>query len=96
MAPMPPGLGGPPGGALALVLGAGLMGAAGVALSAVAAHHTQSPALITAAMMLMVHAAAVLAIAAFSCVADRGPVWRSAGVLMLAAVALFSGDVTLH
>lgn len=84
-------------GALFAVLGvAGLFGAAGVALAAVAAHRVQSPALVTAATMLMIHAVAVVAICA---VAQRAPAsapWLVAAVLMLLAVALFSGDITLN
>src|SRR6185369_7546633 len=42
---------------------AGIAGAAGVALAAVAAHKVESPALATAATMLAVHAAAAVGIA---------------------------------
>ena len=78
-------------GSLTLLAGAGLTGAAGVALAAVAAHKVDSPALATAAMMLMVHAAAVLALAA---VAMRSAAaFKVAGAWMLAAVWLFSGDI---
>ena len=47
-----PGRASAPQGALWLVLAAGLMGAAGVALAAVAAHRLESPALATAAMAM--------------------------------------------
>ena len=52
-------------GCLALIVGAGLIGAAGVALAAVAAHKIDSPALVTASSMLMIHAAAVVAISSW-------------------------------
>ncbi len=90
-------LGSAPSGALLLLIAAaGLAGAAGVALAAVAAHKVESPALATAAMMLMVHAAAVLAIAALAARLTNTRSWIGTGAFMLTAVSLFSGDVTLH
>jgi uncharacterized membrane protein YgdD (TMEM256/DUF423 family) len=71
------------------------MGAAGVALAAVAAHRVESPALVTAANILMIHAAAGVGIAAIAAQA-RSKWLAAAGALMLAAVALFAGDVTYH
>jgi uncharacterized membrane protein YgdD (TMEM256/DUF423 family) len=91
-----PGRASAPQGALWLVLAAGLMGAVGVALAAVAAHRLESPALATAAMMLMVHAAAVLALAGISLAVEQGRSWRGVAALMLSSVALFSGDVAVH
>ncbi len=72
---------------------ASLAGAAGVALAAVAAHHTSEPSLTTAALMLIMHAAAAVALSA---AAGGMPVpWRllASASLMIAAVVLFSGDV---
>lgn len=73
---------------------AGVLGAAGVALAAVAAHRVSDPSLTNAALFLILHAAAVIAISAFA----GGSPWPSAllGIasLMLFAVTLFSGDVT--
>lgn len=84
------------GSSLIVLAWAGLTGAAGVALAAVAAHKVESPAVATAAQMLMIHAAAAVAILPMSASAGL----RRAGVMlaavMLAAVALFSGDVTVH
>lgn len=82
-------------GALALAAVAGILGAAGVSLAAVAAHKIDSPSLVTAANMLMIHAGAGVAIAAMAARASS-PVWTWTGALMLAAVALFSGDVAVH
>ncbi|MGE0052782.1 MAG: DUF423 domain-containing protein [Hyphomicrobium sp.] len=82
-------------GCLALIVGAGLIGAAGVALAAVAAHKIDSPALVTASSMLIIHAAAVVAIATVAA-ALPGYGFVTAGTVMLAAVSLFSGDVALH
>lgn len=76
-----------------LTIGAGIAGAMGVALAAVAAHKVDSPALVSASTMLMVHAAAAVGIAGL---ARHGRGFIAAGSLMLAAVALFSGDVTVH
>ncbi|HMN38997.1 MAG TPA: DUF423 domain-containing protein [Hyphomicrobium sp.] len=82
-------------GALALLAGAGLAGAAGVALAAAAAHKIESPALATAASMLMIHAAAVVGIAVLATIfPHRGFV--PSGASMLAGVCLFAGAVTFH
>ena len=75
---------------------AGVAGAAGVALAAVAAHKVESPALATAAMMLTIHAAAAVGIVALAMRTGRENLWQAAAVLMLAAASLFSGDVALH
>ena len=75
---------------------AGVAGAAGVALAAVAAHKVESPALATAAMMLTIHAAAAVGIIALAMRTGREKLWQAAAVLMLAAASLFSGDVALH
>jgi uncharacterized membrane protein YgdD (TMEM256/DUF423 family) len=75
---------------------AGVAGAAGVALAAVAAHKVESPALATAAMMLTIHAAAAVGIVALPMRTEREKLWQAAAVLMLAAASLFSGDIALH
>lgn len=90
-----------PGGAregapLGVLAWAGLTGAAGVALAAVAAHKVDSPALATAAIMLMVHATAAVAVLAACSSAGLGRAANWLAAAMLGAVALFSGDVTLH
>jgi uncharacterized membrane protein YgdD (TMEM256/DUF423 family) len=85
------------GGARLGVLGvAGLAGAAGVALAAVAAHKVESPALATAAMMLMLHATAAVALLALASCLSRARLWTGLAAFMLAAVSLFSGDIALH
>ncbi len=82
---------------LGLAIAAGLLGAAGVALAAVAAHRVPTPALASAAQMLMVHAVAVLAIAAWAVRSvSAGGWWRAAARVMLLGVALFAGDVALR
>lgn len=75
---------------------AGLAGAVGVALSAVAAHKIDSPALATAATMLTLHAAAAIAVAAVGVRLPRSTLWSGAALLMLAAVSLFSGEIAFH
>lgn len=79
-----------------LVAAAGLAGAAGVALAAVAAHRVESAALATAATMLMIHAVAGLALAALSGTGDQAKRWCGVGGVLLAAAALFAGDIALH
>ncbi|MFZ1774141.1 MAG: DUF423 domain-containing protein [Rhizobiaceae bacterium] len=74
------------------VLAAGLAGAAGVALSAAAAHLAGSPNIGTAASMLLMHAPALLALGLFA----PGRVLRLAGFVLLAGLAVFSGDLLLR
>jgi uncharacterized membrane protein YgdD (TMEM256/DUF423 family) len=81
---------------LGLAAAAGLLGAAGVALAAVAAHRVPTPAMASAAQMAMVHAVAVLAISAWVARSANAPGWwRVAARVMLLGVALFSGDIAL-
>ena len=83
--------------ALFAVLGfAGLAGATGVALSAVAAHKIDSPALMTAAMMLTLHAAAAVALLSLAARRQNGRRWVATAGLMLCAAGLFAGAVTYH
>jgi len=74
---------------------AGFLGAAGVVLASVAAHRATDPSLATAAMFLIVHGTAVLALSALGGTAPATG-FLVAGSLMLAGVALFSGDVTMR
>ncbi len=76
---------------IVLVLAA-LAGAAGVALAAAAAHRVESPALATAATMLMIHASAVVALLAFA----KSRAWVFAAATMLAAVTLFGGTIAVN
>lgn len=86
-----------PSGALLVVLGgAGVAGAAGVALAAVAAHKVNNPALATAATILMIHAAAVVGLAAVSAHMQSGWRWLITAGLMLCAAVLFSSAVSYH
>jgi uncharacterized membrane protein YgdD (TMEM256/DUF423 family) len=73
---------------------AGLLGAAGVALSAVAAHRVADPSLTNAALFLILHAAAAIAISAFAGISPWPSVLLGVASLMLLAVTLFSGDVS--
>jgi uncharacterized membrane protein YgdD (TMEM256/DUF423 family) len=73
---------------------AGLLGAAGVALAAVAAHRVADPSLTTAALFLILHAAAVVGLTALAGGAPWPAGFLACASLMLLAVALFSGDVT--
>ena len=82
---------------LGIAAAAAFLGAAGVGLAAVAAHRIPDPALATAAQMLMIHAVAVLALAAWA-VRSRtsAGMWRVAARLILLGVTLFSGDIALR
>jgi uncharacterized membrane protein YgdD (TMEM256/DUF423 family) len=74
----------------------GLLGAAGVALAAVAAHVAGAGNLATAANMLILHAAAAIAVAAFGVGAGLGrPALVCAGAMLL-GVALFAGDLVMR
>ena len=80
----------------AICVAAGLAGAGGVALAAVAAHKAESPALATAATMLMIHAGVALAIIAIALRSQKPGRFYVVASLMLAAAALFSGDIALN
>ena len=77
----------------ALLFLAGLSGAAGVALSAYAAHADGGANLTTAATFLLIHAAAVAGISAGG-TTRRGLL--QAATLLVLGVVLFSGDITLR
>jgi len=72
-----------------LVLLSGLCGALGVALSAVAAHAAGASGLSTAAMFLLVHAPALLALG----LAAPGKPGRLGGWSMAIGLLLFCGDL---
>ncbi|MCA0400200.1 MAG: DUF423 domain-containing protein [Proteobacteria bacterium] len=81
----------------ALLLAAGLSGAAGVALSAAAAHVTGGATLATAGQFLLFHAPAFLALAALA-KADALPrrfIILGAGLLAVGLV-LFAGDLSVR
>lgn len=72
---------------------AGLFGAAGVVLAAAAAHRVSDPSLMTAALFLILHGGAAIALSALAggSLAPLG--FLVSASLMLFGVALFSGDV---
>lgn len=75
---------------------AGLLGAAGVALAAVAAHRVADPSLATAAQFLIVHAAAAIGLSALASGTPLPVGFLVSSSLMILAVALFSGDVAVR
>jgi uncharacterized membrane protein YgdD (TMEM256/DUF423 family) len=77
----------------ALLSSAGLLGAAGVALSAYAAHADGAASLTTAATFLLLHAAAIAGLSAGG-TTRRGLL--QAATLLVIGVVLFSGDITLR
>lgn len=85
-----------PGAPLFIPIWAGLAGAAGVGLSAAAAHKVDSPALAIAATMLTLHAAAAVGIFAIAFHSGRPKLWSAAALLMLFSASLFSGEIALH
>ncbi|MDC7787874.1 DUF423 domain-containing protein [Rhodoplanes sp. TEM] len=79
------------------VLVAGLMGAAGVALAAAAAHAAPGVGLDSAALILMVHAAAlVAAAAAVAAGLTFRPLALAALIGFVFGALLFSGDIALR
>jgi len=80
-----------------LVILAGVMGADGVILAAMAAHQPDATRLAAASSMLLFHATAVLAVVAL---AERGVIHRGIGIAaawgFVIAAALFAGDLTLR
>ena len=80
-----------------LVVLAGLMGAAGVALTAASAHQPDATRLASASSMLLFHATAVLGAVAL---AERGIIHARLGLLsafsFVIAASLFAGDLTLR
>src|SRR4029077_14501155 len=80
-----------------LIILAGLMGADGVILAAIAAHQADASQLAPASSMLLFHAIAVLAVVALS---ERGIVNPGGGIAaafgFVAAAALFAADLSLR
>jgi uncharacterized membrane protein YgdD (TMEM256/DUF423 family) len=80
-----------------LVILAGIMGADGVILAALAAHEPDAARLAAASSMLLFHASAVLGTAALTA---RGVVHAAIGFAaafgFVVAAALFAGDLTLR
>jgi uncharacterized membrane protein YgdD (TMEM256/DUF423 family) len=74
---------------------AGLMGAAGVALAAAAAHAAPGQGLDAAAWLLLIHAAALLGIAANTPQNLGATSAALVGAGFIAGCVLFSGDVAL-
>lgn len=72
---------------------AGLLGAAGVVLAATAAHRVADPSLTTAALFLILHGGAAIALSALAGGSPASTGFLVSASLMLLAVALFSGDV---
>jgi uncharacterized membrane protein YgdD (TMEM256/DUF423 family) len=80
----------------AIVIYAGLAGAAGVALAAAGAHGEGYAALAPPAYFLLMHAAAALAIAALLTRAAHPGGFLLAALVLLVGVTLFSGDIAVR
>jgi uncharacterized membrane protein YgdD (TMEM256/DUF423 family) len=72
---------------------AGLCGAAGVGLAAVATHRALGPNATTAAQFLLIHAAALAGLAVGGASASRGQLFAAS--LLGLGVVLFAGDLAL-
>jgi uncharacterized membrane protein YgdD (TMEM256/DUF423 family) len=80
-----------------LIVLAGLSGSAGVAISAAAAHSAGGQNLETAGRFLLIHAAALIGLAALAGAGLVHPATaRAAGWALLLGVALFAGDLTVR
>ena len=80
-----------------LIVLAGLSGLAGVAVSAAAAHSAGAQNLETAGRFLLIHAAALIGLAALAGAGLVHPTTaRAAGWALLLGVALFAGDLTVR
>jgi uncharacterized membrane protein YgdD (TMEM256/DUF423 family) len=81
----------------ALIFAGGLSGAAGVVLSALGAHYPGAGNLVAAANFLLFHAPLFLALAAFLKL-EILPRWLIAalGIVFVAGLALFAGDLALR
>jgi uncharacterized membrane protein YgdD (TMEM256/DUF423 family) len=76
------------------ILFAALMGAAGVAFWAMAAHRASGESLVTAAQFLLVHACAVLGLTACRKQAlTHGRIAGVASAVLILGTMLFSGDI---
>jgi uncharacterized membrane protein YgdD (TMEM256/DUF423 family) len=82
--------------AAALIVYAGLAGAAGVALAAAGAHGTALSALTPPAYFLLMHAAAATAIVAVATRAVHPVAFLLAALILLVGVSLFSGDIAMR
>lgn len=82
--------------AAALIVYAGLAGAAGVALAAAGAHGNDLSTLTPPAYFLIIHAAAATAIVAVATRAAHPGAFLLAGLVLLIGVSLFSGDIALR
>jgi uncharacterized membrane protein YgdD (TMEM256/DUF423 family) len=81
----------------ALIICAGLIGAAGVMEAAAAAHKVADPRLTTAANFLMLNATATLAMVAVARGMTRGSGWfLTAAAILVAGSLLFCGDLSLR
>ena len=72
---------------------AGLFGAAGIALGAIAAHRVPDPGLVTSANYLVMHAAGALAVAFGASQQERLRLWLLGAALLLAGSGLFASDM---
>ncbi|MEQ8825586.1 MAG: DUF423 domain-containing protein [Filomicrobium sp.] len=81
--------------ALALIIVAGLLGAGGVSLAAIAAHVADSTALRAAAEIAVVHAAATIGLLVLGRHSQTPASWTIPAAVMVLGATLFSATVAL-
>jgi uncharacterized membrane protein YgdD (TMEM256/DUF423 family) len=74
---------------------AGLMGACGVGAAAASAHLAGGEKLSSVALILLVHAAAILALTTRAGSAAMPKIWLASALLLAVGASLFSADVSL-
>lgn len=78
-----------------LAVAGGVLGLSGVAVSAAASHAGGGPLGQTAGTFLLLHAAAVLALAGLAAISARPAVLSAAGACLALGVGLFAGDLVI-
>jgi len=75
---------------------AALLGAAGVAEAAYAAHGSADPLIATSSHFLMLHAAAIIALSAFAQTRAKPKALLISATVLLCGTLLFCGDLSYH
>jgi uncharacterized membrane protein YgdD (TMEM256/DUF423 family) len=78
------------------IIVAGVYGALGVSLAAVASHAAGAGSLGSASSMLLFHAPALLAIGLFGRPGNGGMTLNLGGLILLAGAGLFAGDLAMR
>lgn len=80
-----------------MIAASGMLGACGIGLASLASHGGGGPALMTAGLLLVVHACALVALAALGRVwPEREFAWTWSAALLASGATLFALDLTLR